>query len=77
MHATHSCAAFGRLAEELTRDHELDDTPVGPNSPFTKLPKVGGKILMLGCNFASNTSMHGVEETTCPFYLFSKDNELT
>ena len=77
MHATHSCAAFGRLAEELTRDHELDDTPVGPNSPFTKLPKVGGKILMLGCNFASNTSMHGVEELTCPFYLFSDDNKLT
>ena len=77
MHASHSCAAVGRLAEYLTENHELDDTPVGPNSPFTKLPKVGGKILMLGCNFGSNTSMHGVEETTYPPYLFSDDNTVT
>ena len=63
LHPTHSCCAVGRLAEELTREHELDMTPVGAHSPFAKLPLIGGKILMLGCNPARNTSLHGVEET--------------
>ncbi|MBQ7386720.1 MAG: AAC(3) family N-acetyltransferase [Clostridia bacterium] len=72
MHATHSCAAVGRLAEEITKNHELDLTPVGPNSPFSKLPKFNGKILMLGCSFDSNTSFHGIEETAEPPYLFDR-----
>lgn len=63
LHATHSCAAVGRNAELLLAGHELDTTPVGPHSPFAKLPKVGGKILFLGCHPDHNTSMHGVEET--------------
>lgn len=69
IHATHSCCLWGKRAEELAKDHELDDTPVGPNSPLAKLPKIGGKILMLGCPFDRNTSMHGVEETADAFYL--------
>ena len=63
MHATHSCCAIGRLACELIRDHEKDTTPVGENSPFAKLPRVDGKILMLGCTPRRNTMIHGVEET--------------
>ena len=63
IHATHSCCALGKNAELLTSGHEKDSTPVGENSPFAKLPSVGGKILMLGCKTGHNTSMHGVEET--------------
>ncbi|MBR3941940.1 MAG: AAC(3) family N-acetyltransferase [Clostridia bacterium] len=77
MHATHSCAAVGKYAEFLTKDHEKDATPVGENSPFRKLPQVGGKILMLGCGKRCNTSMHGVEELTIPPYLFDKENPIT
>ncbi len=73
LHATHSCAAHGKLAKEITSDHELDLTPVGPNSPFAKLPRYNGKILMLGCNKNANTSMHGVEETAEPPYLLLRD----
>lgn len=75
IHATHSCCLWGKRAEELAKDHELDDSPVGPNSPLAKLPKIGGKILMLGCPFDRNTSMHGVEETAdpIPVYLLHKD----
>lgn len=73
MHPTHSVCAFGSMAEEMTENHRLDNTPVGQNSPFRLLPKVGGKILMLGCGLRPNTSMHGVEELVVPPYLFRKE----
>lgn len=70
LHATHSCCAKGRLANELIADHEKDDTPVGKNSPFFKLPHHDGKILFLGCTSNHNTMMHAVEEAArLPFVL--------
>ena len=66
LHGTHSCCAVGKYARELIDGHERDATPVGEHSPFAKLPKYGGKILMLGCGTRCNTSMHGVEETVTP-----------
>lgn len=77
MHATHSCCAIGKYAQELIKDHEKDETPVGENSPFRKLPNYNGKILMLGCGKFCNTSMHGVEELTKPPYLLDFDNPIT
>jgi len=74
LHPTHSCCALGKRAQELTGEHELDLTPVGPHSPFAKLPGCGGKILMLGCGTRCNTSMHGVEETAEPPYCLSRGN---
>lgn len=76
MHATHSCCAVGRLAREITQDHELDLTPVGTNSPFAKLPKYNGKIFMLGCGTGCNTSMHGVEETAEPPYCIDREHPI-
>lgn len=70
LHPTHSVCAYGKRAYELTREHIDTTTPVGEKSPFALLPKVGGKILMLGCGLRPNTSMHGVEELTVPPYLF-------
>jgi aminoglycoside 3-N-acetyltransferase len=72
VHPTHSCCAKGVLADSFTRDHHLDHTPVGPNSPFSKLRDAGGKILFLGCGTRPNTSMHGVEELALPDYLFGE-----
>ena len=74
IHATHSCSLKGARAQELADGHELDTTPVGPNSPLAKLPKIGGKILILGSHPAHNTSLHGVEETAEPPYLLDHDN---
>ncbi len=76
MHATHSCCAFGKLAFDITKDHEKDITPVGKNSPFSKLPEFCGKILMLGCGTSCNTSMHGVEETAEPPYCIDRENPI-
>lgn len=72
LHPTHSCCMTGHYAKELAADHELDNTPVGPRSPFAKLPRMDGKILMLGCSADRNTSMHGVEETAEPPYLLDR-----
>jgi len=72
LHPTHSCCVWGKRAEAMIADHQLDHTPVGKNSPFAKLPKVGGKILLLGSNLHANTSMHGVEETAEPPYLLNR-----
>lgn len=72
IHATHSLCLKGKRAEELASGHEKDLTPVGENSPLTKLPKIDGKILMLGNGAGSNTSMHGVEELSEPPYLFDR-----
>lgn len=76
IHATHSICALGKRAEELTSGHENDLTPVGENSPITKLAKAGGKILMLGCSPNHLTIMHGVEETTPPDYVFNLESPI-
>jgi len=67
---THSCAAIGPGAVDITANNHLDGTPVGENSPFRKLRDYGGQILMLGCGLKPNTSMHGAEELANPPYLF-------
>jgi len=72
LHPTHSCCVWGRHAKYLTENHFRDRTPVGTNSPFALLPKVGGKILFLGCSYDRNTSMHGVEEWVEPEYVMDR-----
>ena len=67
---THSAAALGRLAQEVTQGQLLDETPVGPHSPFRRLAEAGGKLLFLGCGLGPNTSIHGVEELVEAPYLF-------
>ena len=74
LHATHSVCAKGKLAQELTCGHENDPTPVGENSPITKLCNMGGKILFLGCDPDHNTAMHGVEEAAHSPYALHENN---
>ena len=74
-HPTHSVAGIGVLAELYLNDHQLDNTPVGKNSPLYKLKENNGKILFLGCSLEANTSIHGVEELVEPPYLFSDESQ--
>ena len=53
LHPTHSVAALGARQNEYIKNHELDNEPVGPNSPFFKLKEFGGKVLFLGAIGAS------------------------
>lgn len=73
MHPTHSCAAYGYRASELTRSHGLDKTPVGKNSPFRLLAEVDGKILMVGDINDHCTFMHGMEEIANVPYCLKKN----
>ena len=76
LHPTHSCCALGRNAAYLCEAHVLDRTPVGPNSPFARLPLVNGKILILGSHPDHNTTLHGVEETAEPEYVFDRTSPI-
>ena len=61
-HPTHSVCVIGKYRDAMCEGWEEDDTPIGPHSPFRKLADYKGKILLLGCPFARNTFMHGMEE---------------
>ena len=69
VHPTHSVCARGRLAHMLTVGHAMDDTAVGPHSPFMLLPVVGGKLLFIGDVLHACTMMHGVEDIVLPPYI--------
>lgn len=76
LHATHSCCVLGKNADFLIKDHEKDLTPVGENSPITKLPKIGGKILILGSHPDHNTALHGVEEKGGAPYVLNREKPI-
>jgi len=71
LHPTHSVCGVGSRAAELLYGHELDLTPCGNYSPFSRLPQVNGQVLFLGCGMRPNTSMHAIEEHVIPPYLFA------
>jgi len=72
-HPTHSVCAYGKNAEEITSRHYLDETPVGPNSPFTLLADYGGKVLFIGDTVNCCTLMHGIEEIAGAPYVLQKE----
>ena len=73
LHPTHSVCARGANADALTNRHIIDNTPVGPNSPFMLLTQYDGKILFVGDILHSCTFMHGIEEIVSAPYLMNKD----
>jgi len=64
LHPTHSASFIGPLADYLAKDHHLDNTPVGPNSPYMKLVRSNGKILLLGVTLEYLTNFHTIEDIT-------------
>lgn len=66
---THSVCAWGKLSHRLTVGHAMDDTAVGPHSPFMLLPNYKGKLLFIGDILHSCTFMHGIEGIVNPPYL--------
>lgn len=77
-HPTHSVSVIGKYRDEMCEGAELDDTPIGSHSAFMKLADYHGRILLLGCPFARNTFMHGVEEIAgAPYTLTDGYTEFT
>ncbi len=59
-HPTHSVAAIGPRAVDLTKAH-LSSSPLGVGSPFHRLAQWGGDIMLLGCDHRSNSLLHVAE----------------
>lgn len=62
LHPTHSVSALGNNAEWFIKDHHLDITPFGSNSPFFKAYETGAKVLCIGSNIGHVTIYHIVED---------------
>ncbi|MBQ0788875.1 MAG: AAC(3) family N-acetyltransferase [Oceanihabitans sp.] len=63
VHPTHSIAAYGPKAEELTKSHHLCDTTFGEKTPFEIMNSCETKILGLGVYYYRNlTHVHVAED---------------
>ena len=71
-HPAYSVAAIGARAEEMTRQHPIQQ-PVGEGSPLHRLVQRDGHVLLLGVGQDKNTLVHtaealsGVGYTAVPF----------
>jgi aminoglycoside 3-N-acetyltransferase len=61
-HPTHSAAAWGARAADMTASHENATTPCGPGSPYHRLLEVDGKVLLLGTDISALTFFHALED---------------
>ncbi len=59
-HPVLSFAALGANADEIVGDHEFD-SGLGEGSPLARVYDRGGRVLMLGTNYGTNTSIHLAE----------------
>ncbi len=77
VHPTHPAAAVGGRAEEMTRLHHLDETAVGPNSPWALNAAAGGWIVLLGVTHTCNTTLHYLEEAYTHWALADEPVEVS
>lgn len=56
-HPARSVCAYGKYAQELTKDHDLSNI-FGEGSPIARLYEFNGKVLLLGVGYDKNTSLH-------------------
>ncbi len=73
LHPTHSVAVIGKDAKYLTECHHYCQTPCGVNSPYDKLVKMDGYVLLLGVDLESTTLFHYVEELVESDYHLQKE----
>ncbi len=59
-HPLYSFAAWGAEAEELVADHPFGNA-IGDDSPLGLVYDRGGRVLMLGTGYETNTSLHLAE----------------
>lgn len=56
-HPARSVAAWGKNAEYLTKNHDLSNI-FGKGSPIDRLYELDGYVLLIGCGYDKNTSIH-------------------
>jgi aminoglycoside 3-N-acetyltransferase len=64
IHATHSLAASGALAEEICSGHYWHDTPCGSGTPYSRLVQRRAAVLLFGVTFHSYTLFHTAEDAS-------------
>jgi aminoglycoside 3-N-acetyltransferase len=67
-HPTHSVAVWGADAEEIARGHE-QATGLGVDSPFHRLARMGGLVVLVGCDSRSSSIIHVAEAIAQVPYL--------
>jgi aminoglycoside 3-N-acetyltransferase len=74
-HPTHSVAAYGKDAKWMVKDHHLDNTPFGPDSPFARLLELDGVILGIGLDTRWITFYHHFEDIHehFPINIYSRE----
>ena len=75
IHPTHSVVAIGLRAKEYTASHYLDETPFGEHSPYLKIFKNKGKILLLGAtlnNVTANRALEDLLGSAFPINVYDK-----
>jgi aminoglycoside 3-N-acetyltransferase len=70
VHATHSMAAMGPLAQELTTYHYLSNTPCGAGTPYDRLLQKRASILLFGVAFHCYTLFHTAEDASGSEYAY-------
>lgn len=61
IHATHSLASSGTLAEEICSNHYAWDAPSGPGTPYSRVVQRRASVLMFGVSFLYYTLFHTAE----------------
>jgi len=59
-HPVSSFSAWGKHARYITQNHKIE-SDLGDGSPLARIYKLDGKVLLLGVNHSSNTSIHLAE----------------
>lgn len=62
VHPTHSVVAIGKNADYYVSGHHLDSTPFGENSPYWKLIKNNGKVILFGATLNNLTCVCAIED---------------
>jgi len=75
LHPTHSVAAWGPCAKEITEGHENAGTPCGIGTPYAKLIEANCQVLFLGTTLDSNTLFHTLEALAPVPYLLRDEDE--
>lgn len=73
LHPVHSVAAYGKYADEITKDHDKCETGCGEGTPYLKLRNYDAKVMLLGVDMDRNTVMHSLEEAIDAKYLRTLD----
>jgi aminoglycoside 3-N-acetyltransferase len=77
IHPSHSIAAEGSLASEISAGHELCDTPCGRGTPYEHLISLDASVIMFGANLHTYTLFHTAEDAAgCPYLYFPQPVQL-